>query len=374
MDNQGNNIATSPDKATNAVDEDLVLKPKFIDLKNLKTWRTHFEELEVSANHVEVPSLLNIKMAREWLEEAKSTPIPRMLFAEFWHEGEICILFADSNLGKSILAVQIGNSISTGKNIRGFKFEIIKQPVLYFDFELSTTQFAIRYSSKEKGESYLKDQYNFDPNFYRVEINPDFEFPENTSFEMNLYLGLERCLLNTKAKVLIIDNLTYLNHENEKARDASPTMKKLKALKSKYNLSMLVLAHTPKRDLSRPITQNDLQGSKILMNFADSSFAIGRSSLDKNIRYLKQIKERNTEKVYDEENIATFQIQKPQNFLEFDFMGFSNERDHLRNVNGDDRQLIIEEVKTLSKSGKSQREIMRELNISLGAVNKYLKL
>lgn len=374
MDNQGNNIATSPDKATNAVDEDLVLKPKFIDLKNLKTWRTHFEELEVSANHVEVPSLLNIKMAREWLEEAKSTPIPRMLFAEFWHEGEICILFADSNLGKSILAVQIGNSISTGKNIRGFKFEIIKQPVLYFDFELSKTQFAIRYSSKEKGESYLKDQYNFDPNFYRVEINPDFEFPENTSFEMNLYLGLERCLLNTKAKVLIIDNLTYLNHENEKARDASPTMKKLKALKSKYNLSMLVLAHTPKRDLSRPITQNDLQGSKILMNFADSSFAIGRSSLDKNIRYLKQIKERNTEKVYDEENIATFQIQKPENFLEFDFTGFSNERDHLRSVNGDDRQFIIEEVKTLSKSGKSQREIMRELNISLGAVNKYLKL
>jgi hypothetical protein len=46
----------------------------------------------------------------------------------FWYEGELCILFADSNLGKSILAVQIGNSINTGIATEPFPIEAeIKQ-------------------------------------------------------------------------------------------------------------------------------------------------------------------------------------------------------------------------------------------------------
>ena len=91
-------------------------------------------------------SLFKIMPANEWIEQAKTRPIPKMLFGEFWFEGELCILFADTNLGKSILAVQVGNSISKGKPILDFSFEAIKQPVLYFDFELSDKQFENRYS------------------------------------------------------------------------------------------------------------------------------------------------------------------------------------------------------------------------------------
>ena len=54
-----------------------------------------------------------------------------------------------------------------------------------------------------------------------------------------------------KYKIVIIDNITYLRHENERAKDALPLMKHLKRLKSKYNLSLLVLAHTPKRDSTK---------------------------------------------------------------------------------------------------------------------------
>ncbi len=53
--------------------------------------------------------IFTIRTATRWIEEARLRPIPRMLFGEFWFEGELCILFADTNLGKSILAVQIGN-------------------------------------------------------------------------------------------------------------------------------------------------------------------------------------------------------------------------------------------------------------------------
>jgi hypothetical protein len=84
--------------------------------------------------------LFTVKTADRWIQQAKTRPIPKMLFSEFWFEGELCILFADTNLGKSILAVQIGNSVSKGEPIYGFKLETTKQPILYFDFELNDKQ------------------------------------------------------------------------------------------------------------------------------------------------------------------------------------------------------------------------------------------
>ncbi|MBT3748037.1 MAG: AAA family ATPase, partial [Bacteroidetes bacterium] len=67
----------------------------------------------------ESKGLFTVKTADRWIEQAKTRPIPKMLFGEFWFEGELCILFADSNVGKSILAVQIGDSISKGMHIGG---------------------------------------------------------------------------------------------------------------------------------------------------------------------------------------------------------------------------------------------------------------
>ncbi|MGB3586103.1 MAG: AAA family ATPase, partial [Tunicatimonas sp.] len=91
-------------------------------------------------------SLFLIQTANKWMQQANLRPVPQMLFGELWFENELCILFADTNLGKSILAVQIANSISKGKHISGFKLEANSQPVLYFDFELSDKQFENRYS------------------------------------------------------------------------------------------------------------------------------------------------------------------------------------------------------------------------------------
>jgi len=53
----------------------------------------------------ESKGLFTVKTANRWIEQAKTRPIPQMLFGEFWFEGELCILFADTNLGKSILVV-----------------------------------------------------------------------------------------------------------------------------------------------------------------------------------------------------------------------------------------------------------------------------
>lgn len=316
----------------------------------------------------EIKGLFVVKPANKWIEQAKERPIPQMLFGEFWFEGELCILFADTNLGKSILAVQIGNSISKGEKIAGFKMETQKQSVLYFDFELSDKQFENRYSLN------YENHYDFDENLIRVEIDTEMEVPETQTFEEYLIESLEKCIIETKAKVVIVDNITYLKSETEKARDAKPLMQLLNGLKKKYQLSMLVLAHTPKRDNTRPITENDIQGSKMLANFMDSSFAIGLSHSDKNVRYIKQIKQRNVEKIYDSKNVVICQVNKQQNFLQFEFVGFGSEREHLKDLSEKENNDIVDKVKDLSTQGRTQRQISSELGISLGSVNKFLNM
>jgi hypothetical protein len=308
-----------------------------------------------------------VKPANEWIEQAKNRPTSKMLFGKLWFENELCILFADTNLGKSILAVQIGNSISKGETINGFDMEAEKQQVLYFDFELSDKQFETRYSDN------FINHYLFDDNFIRIEVNPNSDIPAKIDYETYLNQELERVISETGAKVIIIDNLTYLRSGTETARDALPLMKHLKALKSKYNLSILVLAHTPKRDLSKPITRNDLQGSKMLINFCDSSFAIGESFTDKSLRYIKQIKQRNCEMVYDANNVGVCEIAKPTNLLHFEFLCYGIEREHLRVPSEKDRSELEANIKQLKTDGKSIRDISKELNISKSKVDRLLK-
>ena len=110
------------------------IKPVFLDLESSERLKTDFEfekygigvedikaeieQLSKQGNEAnESKGLFTVKTASRWIAQAKTRPIPKMLFSELWFEGELCILFADTNLGKSIKAVQIGNSISKGEPI-----------------------------------------------------------------------------------------------------------------------------------------------------------------------------------------------------------------------------------------------------------------
>jgi hypothetical protein len=317
-------------------------------------------------------SMFLVNSANNWIKEVKDLPIPNMLFSEFWYENELCILFADTNVGKTILAVQIANSISKGIPIKNFKLEGDKQQVLYFDFELTAKQFQIRYTANDFPDDHPNKYYNFDNNFKRVELNSDyiFESGQRVDYIIN---WIEHTIIQTDAKVLVIDNLTYLRDEIENSKNAAPLMKELKELKKKHSLSILVIAHTPKRDLSKPITLNDLAGSKQLMNFTDSCFAINKSFKDENLRYIKQIKARNTEVLYGLDNVILCNKVKHSNILEFVFNDFSSELDHLRELTIEDKDYRVQEAFRMKNEGMNNVQIGKQLGVSEGAVRKWLK-
>lgn len=297
--------------------------------------------------------VLRIKTANATIKEAQLRPDPKPLWLSLWYEGEVCCLFADSNLGKSIYAVQIGESIA------------LTHKVLYFDFELSDKQFQLRYTD-EDGRL-----HHFSDNFFRVEIDRDSL--DVASFEDTLINNIEAAALQFGAKILIIDNLTWLCCNSEKGEDAGQFMKRLLTLKNKHDLSLLIIAHTPKRNLSSPITANDLAGSKKLYNFFDSCFAIGQSAKDGGLRYIKQMKNRHGEFLYDAENVIVCQIEKTDAFLQFTTIGYATEREHLKRPTEGDLSQDIINVKELGQKGYSVREIAKRLNMSKSRAHRLLR-
>lgn len=204
-----------------------------------------------------------------------------------------------------------------------------------------------------------------------MEINRDSL--DSANFEEAVIGNIEQAAIKSGAKVLIIDNLTYLCIASEKGDAAGTLMFRLMALKRKYGLSMLILAHTPKRCLSNPITQNDLAGSKKLYNFFDSVFAIGKSAKDNSVRYIKQLKVRYGNYTYDADNVIVSAIEKVGTFLYFVNIGYAAEKEHLKEQTDRDISQLTEKVKELISQGMSYRSIASELGVSLGKIQRLIK-
>lgn len=286
-----------------------------------------YQEEVAAANPVE--RYFKVMSGADWMAEANSMPLRKKLAGDLWFEGENAVLFADTNAGKSIFAVQIADSISRGIAIDPLELTANAQPVIYFDFEMEAPQFSARYSVNGQ------NPYQWDSNFNRVEINDDADVPSG-NYSHFICDAIESVMNAVGAKIGIIDNITYLGDELEKSKAAAPLIKMLKAIKKKNGFSFLILAHTPKRNNTKPITKNDLSGSKQIMNLVDSAFAIGDS---------KQVKSRNARYQFDKDNVLVCKIVKEDNFLKFVIQGTALELDHLESAEPMNREKLYDLIK-----------------------------
>ena len=251
-------------------------------------------------------NLFSARPINSYLQTAAEGPPQRPLFGPFWHENELAIFFADTSLGKSILAVQIAESIASGVAIRPFRSDAVPRRVLLFDFEMDERQISNRYSS-ECGTH----KFRFSDDLIRIVISPDTEKPDHfRTFTHYIASSIIEHVEYYQASIVIIDNITWLAASTRSTTDSARLMKILNHLKVANRLSLLILAHTPKRYGASPLSVNDLYGSKMLSNFADSIFAMGPSRSGPNIRYLKQLKSRQHQRKYDETNTFTMQLGK----------------------------------------------------------------
>lgn len=310
-------------------------------------------EMERSENKANDNGLLNIKMANTWVKEAKSRPNPHTWFHGLIVANENTVIFAASNVGKSILAVQIAEEIAK------------EEKVLYLDLELSDKQFQMRYTMGDT-------VHNFPDNFLRAEINPENLL--NVDLENGIIDSIEKAIM-TGVKVVIIDNITFACMNAERAEVAGEFMKKVIFLKQKYQLTVVAIAHTPKQYYRKPLDQYDLAGSSKLINLFDAGIAMGCSVKGKDLRYIKQVKTRSGPKLYGEDNVAVCELTTEEGWLHFKFLGCGTEREHLfiqKSMFADEE--IIEMVRPLVKMKYPLSRIEKETGLSHGTAARVRKL
>lgn len=304
---------------------------------------------------------LQIRNLNQVIEDARDQPEQLRLIGDLWLKGQVAILYGESGTGKSVLAYQIGECIAAGIDLIPdlLKNECERQKVLYFDFELSDRQILKRYADPNSPKS-----FQFDENFVRASVNRDFLNYKN-SMDVFVMAQIEEAIAAHKPDVIILDNITYIAEEANDASVAIRIMKRIKQLTNRYDLSTLVLGHTPKRDHTQPITQDHLSGSKNIANFCDTMFALGKDANDPLIKYIKQTKFRDVEEFFNENNVIKTVIDKDTDmFLRHRYVELIKESTMLLKLYDDEteKSMISEAAKLKVEQGYSWRQLQAYYN------------
>ncbi len=336
------------------------------------------------------PEMLWIREAGYYIENGAESGAIARLFGPFWLLSETAIMFAPPGVGKSLLATQIAESLARGVPLAPFRDHVgpavPPQRVLYLDFELDRWQFTQRYTVIGEDGIECRDAYQFSPSLLRAEMYWDGNIIEGyEDYTDMLFEDIADRINEHEADVLIVDNVTFLTRgSTANAITAFRLMDRLRELKRISPVSILLVAHTPKRHRSGPLTENDLQGSIDLAKVADSVFALSRSRVSPDLRYLKQVKCRSGRIEHGDDNVAVFRVAKfdlakclqpeaagADNFLGFDFVEFADEEDHvellarpaLSHVPGTgpalDMRLRIAKAKSMANPGEARQRSLR---------------
>lgn len=287
---------------------------------------------------------LIIKPMAKCLKDARELPALKPIIPGMVNEQEVCLLAGAQGLGKTAWMMQ--QSIEIAKNYR----------LAYLDGEMSERQLLMRYPHME-----------FPPHFFRIEKD---RYARNSGDILNL---LAQAVFQNDIQVLVIDNITSLSQDLEKASDAGTLIDRLNDIKKRYGLTLIVLCHVPQMyNGYQPMTINMVQGSARLTQLAESVIGLGRSARDKNQVYCKVLKYRNGVSEYDEDNCIVYQrtTDNNGNFVLEEIKHDTEE--HILNVRTkEEKNALINRVQELAKQGMSVRQIGKELGISPTTVSRY---
>lgn len=316
--------------------------------------------------------------ASDWIKYAKKQPMPRPLLGELWREREVAVLFGEGGSGKSALAIQIAEQLARGSSVAPLQNRTEPQSVLYVDLETDAKQFELRYSADHEGgrARFLHRHYHFSDLLTIARIDPE-DGPRKCEdfvawFESRLIEELER----SEAKVLIIDSLSAFKRSSYGGEEMLRIASVVRKLAATRELSVLFVAHSRHRETRGDgLTLSSLAETRMLARHASSVFIIGRSRQLASRRYIKQIRSRTTELMYDKSHIIEFTLSKiGGNLLGLKFEEFAPEQEALDESSTPREWARIDEIAGLHSDGLSIRQIAEKLATSKTTVHRLLSM
>jgi KaiC/GvpD/RAD55 family RecA-like ATPase len=279
------------------------------------------------------------------------------LFDAFWREGELALLFGPSGVGKSVLAVQLAETIARGRVLDGFRMPATRQKVLYVDMVLSKQRFAERYTySPDKNRR--EGVYRFSENFLRG----------RPARREELAAWLAHVIRKKNIRVVIIDDLAAFGRTCYGTREVLALMRELKQLTEDLGVSVLVLMTTPPPSRRPLVSELDLRRWSAIADVADSVFAMGFHLRSPGHRYLLQTRSRHAPIVWNDVTAPVTSIGPADDMpLAHVFDGRFAAR-----ISPEERVLICG-IREMLDAGRSFRVVARELGISVSRVRRLAK-
>lgn len=354
------------DKKALSPEELIALNSKSLTAQNTNIILSENSPLTLSKDPI--PLTIGMSMNKA-LQKAMQLPKMKQMFSTLLYENTLNIWGGDNGVGKSIAAFALAEHLARGWKFLGLKNECAPAKILLYDFELTLRGLLKRYSNNDS-----TIPYQFSPNFYRYDFNPNSD-SFSKDYDDELFSDIRNNVKELQAKVLIIDNLSALKSRSNSDGDvALDLMNRLNKLKKDLDITIIVLTHITKLPLGMSMQKNHIAGSKHIQNLCDGIVGIGTSCQGDNKIYIKELKNRYEEEQYKEDNIIVCERIKIENFLTINFLDFDLEINHLgkeaERINEDDpkRRAIV-----LKKEGRSIGSIALELNKSKSTIHEWTK-
>lgn len=281
----------------------------------------------------------------------------RQIFDAFWREGELALLFGPSGVGKSLLAVQLADALSSGRVIGGFQMPITGRNTLYVDLVMSDLQFKRRYMVRSEDGKEAKS-YKFPHRFFRGRPNDLNKFAE----------WLRLVIKRNNYRAVIIDDLSAIKRTHDGTRETLALMLELKRIKDETGVSILVIARADLAKKGGLTDERDLGRSRVLADVADSVFSLGFHRRDAAKRCLVQTRSRNAPIVWNESNAPVCTVET----TEAGILGLSFDS-RFSGIDDETRELICKVHRLRTDGGLKLKDIAEQLEISTATVSRMLK-
>lgn len=283
------------------------------------------------------------RRANDYIVDSRRFRAPAMLFDEFWREGELALLFGPPASGKSVFALQLGDALSRGTGLYGFRMPRGRRRVLYVDLRHTDEQFQMRCSENGSPHKFPRNLFRDRP-------------PAGSA----LCDWLRALITRQKMEVVIIDDLAAFRTTHDGTRETLHLMRGLRAIRDELRVSILVIADSAEPGWGRTVSEANLGRSRVLCAAADSVFAVGRGLRSPDDHYLVQTRAKAARLFWNVRNAPVAQIMRDETGL----LVFEFDERFSKVPDPDQRRLICEISRLREVDGKSFREIAAQLGIA----------
>jgi replicative DNA helicase len=193
--------------------------------------------------------------------------------------GSLTIFTGYPGAGKSTILNQItANAINQGYKSFLYSGEIEPNGLVTWLTRTVSSEYHLVEKETKQGHKY-KDVSPYGSELIREWFEDKLFIFDNDTVpsEKNLISVIEHLYIEKDVKFFVLDNLMMIRAKEgrQQLEEQENLIRNLKELASKYNISILLVAH-PRKTMNEVITLDDIAGSSSIRNLADTVFSIER--------------------------------------------------------------------------------------------------